>query len=196
VADAEREAALGAELRREYERRSRELLDLPADTTGLARVVVGVPTRLLRGEGSAIPTYLRDHDDQRWLQEVAMLLQCAPGETPGPIAAEMVWAPGRYRVSVRFADAYLERGYRNRFRIEFLGGRNKPVEVDGTRGATPRAFDLGVQEIGDLLKIRVSAPQGGVAIAGFELALEGATPGRAAPDDAQLERLRALGYVQ
>ena len=196
LADAEREAALGAELRREYEKRSRELLELPADTTRLARAVVGVPTRLLREEGAAIPTYLRDPDDQRWLQEVAMLLQCAPGETPGPIAAEMPWAPGRYRVAVRFADAYLVRGYRNRFRIEFLGGGNKPVEVDGTRAATPRSFDLGIQEIGDLLKIRISEPQGGVAIAGFELALEGATPPRAAPDEDQLERLRALGYVQ
>jgi hypothetical protein len=197
VADAEREAALGVELRREYERRSREFLELPADTARLARTVVGVPTRLLREEGSTIPTYVRDPDDQRWLQEVAMLLQCAPGESPGPIAAGMPWAPGRYRVAVRFADAYLKRGYRNRFRIEFLGGRNAPVEVDGTRGATPRSFDLGVQDIGDLLKVRISEPQGGVAIAGFELALEGATPGRAiVPDDAQLERLRALGYVQ
>jgi len=51
--------------------------------------IVGVPTRLLREEGSTIPTYVRDPDDQRWLQEVAMLLQCAPGESPGPIAAGM-----------------------------------------------------------------------------------------------------------
>jgi arylsulfatase A-like enzyme len=197
VTDAAREQALAAELRREYERRSREFLELPADSTRLARAVVGVPTRLLREEGSAVPTYLRDTGDQRWLQEVAMLLQCAPGESPGPIAAAMPWAPGRYRVSVRFADAYLQRGYRNRFRIEFLGGRNAPVEVDGSRAATPRSFDLGVQEIGDLLKVRVSEPQGGVAIAGFELALEGAAPARAAaPDPDQLERLRALGYVQ
>ena len=63
--------------------------------------------------------------------------------------------------------------------------------------ATARTFDLGVQEIGDLLQVRISQPQGGVAIAGFELALEGVAPARAsAPDEDQLERLRALGYVQ
>jgi arylsulfatase A-like enzyme len=197
VADAAREAALGRELRREYERRSREFLELPATTSHLARAVVGVPTLLSREDGSSIPTYERDPLDQRWLQEVAMLLQCAPGEAPGPFVAGTPWAPGRYHVAVRFADAYIARGYRNRFRIEFLGGRNAPVQVDGLRGAPARSFDLGVQEIGALMKVRVSEPEGGVAIAGFELSLEGGAPAARAPaDDEKLERLRALGYVQ
>ena len=52
MSDPAREQALAAELRGEYERRSREFLELPADTTRLVRAVVGVPTRLLREDGT------------------------------------------------------------------------------------------------------------------------------------------------
>lgn len=194
VEDPALEARLGEELKKEYGRRTREFQRRPPSYSKLRKANIGIPTTAFFEEGSAAPTYDRDPTDRRWFQQETQLLQCDPGEKADPLVLGTPWAPGQYRVVVRFDETFVQTGYRNRFRIQFLGGRNQPVDVAGGRASS---VDLGVQEIGDVLKVRITDPAKGVALTGFDLELQGQRPGlqRVEPTEDQKDRLRALGYV-
>jgi arylsulfatase A-like enzyme len=182
-------------LRHEYEHRTREFLRLLPSQAKLAHSIIGIPTTVVREE-SAVPTFERQSHDDRWYQQVGLLLEAAPGERPGPLVLATPWSAGTYRVVVRLHAPSRARGYQNRFRINFPNAKNEPVIVDGLTADADGRIDLGLKVLGNVLQVRVSDPQGGVAITGFELTLESSEAERIEIDPEQEGRLRALGYLQ
>jgi hypothetical protein len=192
--EPETEARLAAELARVRKRKTREHLALPSSQGGLESVSIGVPTLVVAaGEGS--PTFDRDPADGRWFQDAVRLLEAGPAEDPGPLALATPWAPGRYRVLVRLAREGIAGGWRNRFRLRIGERSAAAVALAGADAGADGLLDAGVHEIGRVFQVEISEPRGGVAIAGFHLALQGAGEERPASDRELEERLRALGYV-
>ncbi|HUP43409.1 MAG TPA: sulfatase [Thermoanaerobaculia bacterium] len=188
------EVRLAAGLAQVRSRRTRELLALPPSHEALASISIGVPTHVVAArEGS--PTFEREPDDGLWFQNTVLLLEAGSGEDPGPLTLATPWAPGRYRVWVRLARSGVDSGVANRFRLRIGGPRAEVVALDGADAGSDGLLDAGVHAIGSVFQVEVSEPRGGVAIAGFHLALQGAGEEAPASDEELEERLRALGYV-
>jgi arylsulfatase A-like enzyme len=178
----------------ERRRRDEEFRALPALGAPIPRARIGVPTNVDR-KRSSVPTYEQRGDDDRWTQDLWLLLECSPHEHPGPIVLSTPWVPGRYRLRVRLDAERLGKGYRNQFSFEVLGPDSQPRRLRATPGGPPE-LDAGVYDIGDELVLRVADPVGGVAISGLELESVESPGARPTIDPALEERLRALGYLR
>ena len=187
---------MGRELLAARARRLRELRNLPGSTELLGSIPIGVPTTVVDAPDGP-PTFVRDPRDGLWFLDAVRLLEASPLEHPGPLTLATPWAPGTYRVKVRLAPGAQTAGYLNRFRLSVGGADAAPVELDGS--ALPEGsflLDAGLHRIGSELVVRIDDPRGGVAIAGFEMELQGAESADTVTDPELEKRLRALGYVQ
>lgn len=193
VHDPELKKELGTLLARERRTHLGRFLALPPEPP--VRAIVGIPTTVVHGETESMRTFVRSPMDDLWMLKNHQLLLSDPREEPDPLVLATPWAPGVYRVAVRSPP---QSGLSGSFRIQFLGADNPPLEVDAGNADARGWIGLGQQEIGEILKVRISRPQGGVALSAFALERIGAEAPEPSGDDAQMleERLRALGYVQ
>lgn len=183
------------ELARLFRRAQREFVALPPARPGVDSVVIGVPGSV-GGPAAGAVTYEPDPADGLWMLDPGRLLWAGPGESPPPIELSTPWAPGVYRVRIRLAAPREGREAANRFRARLPGA--PAVELDAGATGEPGEegwLDLGTHRIGDLFRIEISEPDGGVAIAGFGFQRAGAEAEGEPPDEELEERLRALGYV-
>ena len=191
-------AELMEELRRTYDTRTEEFLALPPNDElpspallGLMLPVMGVEGA--RADGVSSPTFEDRADDNRWALGEGPL-ECHPSEQPAPLTIFTPWVPGTYRVSVVLHQPGIRQGYENRFRLQFLGSGNQPVDLRGADATADALLDAGVQTLGAKLELQISEARGGVSIAGLKIErLDAHTP-QVEPDAALKERLRALGY--
>ena len=191
-------AALINELRHTYETRTQEFLALPANDElpspallGMLLPVMGVEG--VHADGASSPTFENLPDDNRWALGDGRL-ECHPSEQPAPLTLFTPWVPGTYRVSVVLHQPAIRSGYQNRFRLQFLGNGNLPIELRGANATADALLDAGVQTIGAKLELQISEAQGGVSIAGLKIERVDAGAPQVEPDEALKEHLRALGY--
>ena len=59
-----------------------------------------------------------------------------------------------------------------------------------------RLVDAGIHQIGDMLRLRVSSPEGGIAIRGFVIERQGAALSPYQDSGERERQLRALGYLE
>jgi arylsulfatase A-like enzyme len=194
VEDPPRQRELALQAASERRRRYQEFRALPSLKASIPRARIGVPTTVDRRRGSS-PTYEQRGDDDRWSQDLWLLLECAPHEHPGPIVLSTSWVPGRYRLRVRLDAERLRRGYRNQFSLEVLGPDSESRRLRAVPGG-PAELDAGVHDIGDELVLRITDPVGGVAISGLELESQESPAVGPTVDPTLEERLRALGYLR
>lgn len=183
---------LARRLSGERERLWSAFLRLPPVEPGSARGRIGIPIWLEVSRGRA--TYEQRADDDLWHLDLWMLLEAAPGERPGPITMAVPWAPGRYRIRIRLDEQRVLDGYRNHVLVELPDAGGVGVRVSGYKGGRP-LIDLGVFDIGSVLRLRLSEPEGGVAINGFQVQPVDAV-GSVVPEPEVEESLRALGYLR
>jgi arylsulfatase A-like enzyme len=194
VEDPVKLRAFAQQAARESRRRYQEFRALPGLKASIPRARIGVPTTVDR-KGGASPTYEERGDDDRWSQNLWLLLECGPREHPGPIVLSTPWVPGRYRLRIRLDAERLGRGYRNQLSLEVLGPHSQPRRLRAVPGG-PAELDAGVYDVGNELVLRIADPVGGVAISGLDLeSLESPAVGPTV-DPALEERLRALGYLR
>jgi arylsulfatase A-like enzyme len=194
VGDPATQSALAGLAASERRRRAQELRALPGLNSSIPRARIGIPTTVDRERGAS-PTYEQRGDDDRWSQDLWLLLECAPRERPGPIVLRTPWVPGRYRLRIRLDPDRLGKGYRNEFSLAVLGPESRPRRLHALPGG-PAELDAGVHEIGDELVLRIADPVGGVAISGLELESLGSPATGPTIDPTLEERLRALGYLR
>jgi hypothetical protein len=186
-----RGSVLTERLGRLYRDRMAEFIRMKPTYAFVQEANISIPATVHHDEG-AVPTYL-ERDDDLWTLKVNASLDARAGESPEPIVLSTPWVPGRYRVGVR-----LRRGkeYRNRFDIVFPDEGSTIIEVDGPDAGSDVA-DVGDHVFGEVLKIKVANPVGGVSLRGLTMKLVGGDAARAKQLPADLEeRLRALGYAQ
>jgi len=195
-------AQLMEQLAHESQARMREFLALPVNDDLPSPALMGLFVPVMRvlppdsgDRDASIPTFDNLPDDNRWTLDPTSILEAHPTERPGPLRLDTPWVPGKYRVSVLLHRNEMH-SYQNQFRLEFLNGGNQPVALRGADASTDGWLDAGVQTLGPILEMRISEPQGGVAIVGLRLErLDAHTP-QPQSDDALKEHLRALGYVE
>lgn len=161
----------------------------------LGHALIGIPTHPA-GSGPA-PTFHLNRMDSRWTLGFRKRLWSGPGERVDPIVLSTPWAPGKYRVAVQLG---LGGGLHYRFRIQVVGADNPELEVHARDQDEDGWIDLGPQQIGDPLMVKIWEPWGGASLSAFRLELLEAPNGegevdRPEDDEELKDRLRALGYV-
>jgi hypothetical protein len=187
-----------AEMRREYQRRIDEFWRLPRNQDLLGDLDLNVSPFIVSSVGEGIPTYAENEDDGKWHLRPWTSLSAGPSEKPGSITMAMPWAAERYRVWVRLDEGYIEKGYRNGFRVRISGKQDRVVRVEEAGIERGFVVDLGEHDFGDRLEVSISQPQGGVGLSGLKLEYlgEGRAPETVAGDQQLKSRLRALGYLE
>jgi arylsulfatase A-like enzyme len=185
--------SLGKRLVEERRRDLAQYLAFPPTESLRDQEAIGVPTWVETSKTEA-PTYEADPTDDRWTVNAWMILRCFPEETCPPLEVATPWVPGRYRLSVQLAEDGEYASYRNRFRLQVLSPGGPSTVMIRPRGR--HLVDAGVHQIGDMLRLRVSSSEGGVAVHGLVIEREQAAPSRPRDSREREEQLRALGYLE
>jgi arylsulfatase A-like enzyme len=186
-------AALAAAVRAAFTRRLAEWVALPPNPDLAATTWLAMPMWIDHGAGPP-PTFADEPGDGRWALP-GRFLAAQPGESPPALTAETPWVPGRYRVRLVLDGGRRRKGWANRARVRIDGGGNSDVAIDGAHATPDGRIDLGVQTIGRVLRLHVTDPVGGVALAGLEIERVDRPPAAAPGAGGLRERLRALGYL-